>query len=163
MKDEQLPAKGRFESKQFKVFCSELEEQYDDIELKFLFLKAGLNLPLSKIAKTLGRRYEEVIKLNKKLEEVISNIRLDCRLHILHSEKVQPDMLFRAKAKEAKAILEELDRRAEKEKRFDGVSDKHLHEMLAKISEDLRISGDYYTGDIEMGEFPSQKTKGNFE
>lgn len=163
MKDENELTKNVIEPKKFELFCSEVEGDFDELELQFLYLKAGRNLPLSKVAKILERRYVDIVKLSKKLEETVNNIRLDYKLAILHSEKVHPDKIFRAKAKEVKSILSELQKRAQDEDRFKGVSDKHLHEILSKISDDLTITGDYYTGETENGLFPREKAKGNFD
>ena len=139
-------------SNTFQMFTAEYDKnKYPVEEIKFIFLKGYCNYPIHLIARILSIRYADALALAKKLIDEINNARADRKLSILHKEKVSFDHLLKTKAKQLRAISDELERRLEDTDRFKDVSDKHLLDLLQKLEAGVQLDDDYFTGDMDNG------------
>jgi hypothetical protein len=146
------------QSEEFTVFSHDYSsDKYSQLDIKFLYLKGCCDYPIHYISKMLSLRYAEALKLAKNLSDEINNIRTDKRLVVLHEEKATSDRLLVMRARQIKAIHDEMERRASDPERFRKTSEKQLLEMLEKLESSVQFENEYYTGELDTGSFPKEK------
>lgn len=135
-------------SVRYEIFCNNYDGELSESEILIVFLKAHCELSVYSIAKICKTRYSNVLRIVDGQKDIIANERLDRKAAVLRRFNVTSEKMLEAKAMELEVIVQELKNRSDDPDRFKLVTDKTLHEMLLKLSSEVRIKNEYIVAGV---------------